>query len=278
MNTCPHCGADLPRNATFCPACGRRTDQAADDTVRAFPIDMQHAEARWFGLEPPVLVLGVAAALFVLGIVLLVTGSSLAIGVIAIVLALCLLPSFLAGARRWPEAPFARAGVSTAERVRDEADVAVASISTWSKAGRDVVRLRKETFHLGRERDAKIRELGVSVYEEDGRADELKAAAKELGERIAANERELQRTIAGARRHVRKGRAAVASTQVIKPDESGPLSGERVEHEGEPVDADHVGLDPEREDGGERGAEPGSAAKGDAEQGDAPGDERQHPQ
>lgn len=223
MNACSHCGAELPAAAVFCPSCGRRTDAAADagDTARAFPLDVQHAEARWFGLEPPLLVLGVMAALLVLGIFLLL-GDSFALGVIAIVLALCLLPSFLAGARRWPDAPFARVGVSTAERVRDEADVAVASISTWSSAGRELVRLRKEQFGLRRERDATIRELGLSVYSDDGRADELKAAAKELDERIAANEREQAKTMAGARRRVRKQRAAVVATEVIRPD-PGPV-------------------------------------------------------
>ena len=40
---------------------------------------------------------------------------------------------------------------------------------------------------------------------------------------------------------------------------SGPLARQRPEHEGEPVDADHVGLDPEHEHGHERGAEPGRA-------------------
>lgn len=275
MDACAHCGGDLPTGAVFCPACGMRTtDLPAGETVRGFPIDVHHAEARWFGLEPPVLVLGVMAVLLVLGVVLLLSGNLA--GVVALVLAACLLPSFLAGARRWPEAPLARVGVSTAERVRDEADVAVASISTWSRAGRDIVRLRKETFQLRRDRDAKVRELGVSAYEEDGRAEKLKAEAKELDERIEANERELQRTIAGARRRVRKGRAAVVQTQVLKPDDSGPLAGERVEHEGEPVHADHVGLDPEHEDGGERGAEPGSAPERDPQQGNAPGDERQH--
>lgn len=219
MDACSHCGGDLPGNAVFCPSCGRRTDAPPDDTVRAFPLDVQHAEPTWFGLEPPLLVLGIAAVLLTLGIVLLATGA-FALGVIAIVLAVCLLPSFLAGARRWPETPFARAGISTADRVRDEADVAVASISTWSQAGRDVVRLRKDQFQLRRERDAKIRELGQSVFDEDGRADELKAAAKELDERIAANERELQRTVASARRRVRKGRAAVVATEVIRPESS----------------------------------------------------------
>jgi hypothetical protein len=167
--------------------------------------------------------------------------------VIAIIVAACLVPAFLAGARRWPDNRVARVGISAADRVRDEADVAVTSISTWSRAGRDVVRLRKETFRLKRERDAKIRELGVSVYEDDGRADELKAAAKELDERIEADERELQRTIAGARRRVRKDRRAVAATEVIKPEGSDGLevdAAEPVTGEGRGPDAADDVADP----------------------------------
>ena len=109
-------------------------------------------------------------------------------------------------------------GVGTADRVRDEAGAAVESISTWSRASRDVARIRKEQFQLRRERDAKVRELGLSFYSDDGRADELKAAAKALDERIAANDLRLQRTVAGARRRTRKERAAVVATEVIAPE------------------------------------------------------------
>jgi hypothetical protein len=216
VETCSHCGADLPENATFCPSCGRRTDLAVPEP-REEPIDVHHTKPRYFGLGSPVFVFGFLLVLLVLGIVLLVLGA-LVVGVISIVLAACLLPTFLAGARRWPDSPLARVGVSTADRVRDEADVAAESISTWSKAGRDVIRLRKEQFQLRRERDAKIRELGVSVYEEDGRADELKAAATDLDERRTRNERELRRTIGGARRRTRKTRATVVSTEIIAPE------------------------------------------------------------
>jgi hypothetical protein len=216
VDSCSHCGGDLPSSAVFCPSCGRRTD-AAPFELKDVAIDIQHAEPRYFGLGQPIFVLSLLVGLLVVGVILLVLGS-FAAGVIAIIFAACLLPAFLAGARRWPDNRVARVGISTADRVRDEADAAVTSISTWSRAGRDVVRLRKETFQLKRERDAKIRELGVSVYEDDGRSDELKAAAKELDERIAANERELERTVAGARRSVRKDRAAVVATEVIKPE------------------------------------------------------------
>lgn len=214
VEKCRHCGRELPDESTFCPACGRRV--AAEP--RDVPIDVQHAEPKYFGLGPPIFVFLVSLVLLVAGIVLLVAGS-VALGVIAIVLALCLLPTFLAGARRWPDTTIARAGVSTADRLRDEAGAAVESISAWSRAGRDVARLRKEQFALRRERDAKVRELGVSYYAEDGRAEELKAEAKELDRRLEASDRELQRAVVEAKRRTRKERAAVVSTEVIKPEE-----------------------------------------------------------
>src|SRR5918995_6288416 len=194
VDSCSHCGGPLPANATFCPSCGRRAD-APPVSVHEVPIDVQRAEPRYFGLGPPVFIFSAAVALLLLGIVLIAT-EPLAAGVIAVILALCLLPSFLAGARRWPDTTIARAGVNSADRVRDEAGAAVDSISAWSRAGRDVARLRKEQFQLRRERDAKIRELGVSFYSEDGRADDLKASAKALDERIDANDARLRRTIA----------------------------------------------------------------------------------
>ena len=220
MDSCSHCGANLPEKAMFCPACGRRTDAPPPDPSE-LPVAFQPAqtEPRYYGLGPPLFALTIAILLLVVGITLTAT-DNLAPGVILIVLALCLLPTFLAGLRRWPDTRFVRASVSTAGRVRGEADVAVESISTWSRAGREVVRLRRRQFQLRRERDARIRELGVSAYAEDGRADELKAAAKELDQQIEANERTIQRTITGARRRVKKERATVASTEVIKPAEA----------------------------------------------------------
>ncbi len=216
MGTCSHCGAELPANATFCPSCGRRADAPPSDGNDE-PIDIQRVEPRWFGLGPPVFVFAVAVALIVLGIVLLATGT-LVVGLIAIVLALCLVPSFLAGARRWPETRLARFGVRSADGVRDGAGLTAESVSAWSKAGRETVRIRKEQLGLRRERNAKIRELGLSVYTEDGRAEELKAAARALDEQIERNERDLARTIAGARRRVRKERASVATTEIVSPE------------------------------------------------------------
>ena len=195
VDMCSHCGGTLPADATFCPSCGRRTDAPPVD-VRDVPIDVQHAEPRYFGLGTPVFVLSAAALLLLLGIVLAVTGYLVA-GVIAIVIAFCLLPAFLAGARRWPDTSIAQLGVSTADRVRDEAGFAVDSVSAWSRAGRDVARLRKEQFTLKRRRDAKVRELGVSVLlgrrprrrAEGGGEGARRADGRERG-RAAASRRE----------------------------------------------------------------------------------------
>lgn len=217
MDTCSHCGGALPENATFCPSCGRRTD--APVIEGDVPVDVQHAEPRYFRLGTPVFVFSAAVGLLLLGIILAATGFVVA-GAIAIVLGLCLVPVFLAGARRWPDSSIARLGGGAADRVRDEAGVARESISTWSRAGRDIARLRKQQFQLRRERDAKIRQLGPAFYADESRAHELKAEATQLDERIAAKERELQRTIAGARRQTRKERAAVVATEIRTVEEA----------------------------------------------------------
>jgi hypothetical protein len=243
VETCSHCGGTLPEDATFCPSCGRRTNAPVDRDV---PIDVQYAEPHFFGLAPPVFVFSAAVALFLLGVILLFTGP-FAVGVIAIVVALCLVPTFLAGARRWPDTRLAQVGVSAADRVRGEAGVAAESITTWSRASRDVARLRKEQFGLRRERDAKVRELGVAVHSEDPRADEIKAAARELDERIAENDRRLEQTIAGARRRVRKGRESVVSTEVIEPEENPLVATPEPEPDPDAADAPLAREEPEPE-------------------------------
>jgi hypothetical protein len=215
VDNCSHCGGTLPAEATFCPSCGRRTD--APLIERDVPIEVQHAEPRYFGIGTPGFVLAAGAVLLLLGIVLAATGFVI-VGIVAIAVAVCLVPVFVAGARRWPETSIAQIGVSAADRVRGEAGVAVESVSAWTRAGRDVARLRKEQFQLRRRRDGIVRELGVSFYSDDGRADELKAAAKALDEQMASNELELQRAVASARRQTRTGRATVVATEVIKPE------------------------------------------------------------
>src|SRR6185436_614224 len=76
--------------------------------------------------------------------------------------------------------------------------------------------------------------------------------------------------------------SGAASTRSLIGRNRGGLKGLRTftrqlpQHEGEPVDADHVRLDPEREHGDERGPEPRLPPEHDPDERDVPGDEREH--
>jgi len=289
LEPCPTCGTPVAPDAKFCQECGRRVDVRIDDDPPPdlplddprdpVPVATHAAEPQYFGLGPPLFVFSVAVVLFVAAVLVIALGSFV-VGLALLVISFLLLPTFLAGARRWPDSGLSRVSLTTAQRARGEASVAAQALSTWSRAGREAVRLRKEQFGLRRALDDKLYELGRSVLEEDGQAPLLTTQARALAERLWANEEALQRTVDHARRHVREERAAVVSTEVLRPEDepSGPLAGERPEDERQPVHADHVGLDTEREDGGERGAEPGGGAEGAPQEGEAPGDEREQPQ
>jgi hypothetical protein len=192
------------------------------------PVTVREVEPQYFGLGAPAFVFGVAVVLLVLAVVLLALGNWVA-GLLLLAAAFLLLPAFLAGVRRWPESAIAQLSTRTADRARDEASVAAETISTWSRAGRQVVRRRREQFQLRRELDEKLRALGRSVLDADRSTPALTAEARELDERLRTSERELAETLAGARRRVRSERAAIASTQVLRPEDAAEQEGREEE-------------------------------------------------
>jgi hypothetical protein len=245
LESCPTCSTPLPPDAHFCPGCGRQTELGADtpppddlpveEPGAAVPVTVREAEPQYFGLGAPALVFAVAVVLLVLAVLLLALGNWVA-GLLLLAASFLLLPAFLAGVRRWPESAVAQLSLRTADRARDEASVAAEAISTWSRAGREVVRRRKEQFGLRRELDDKLRELGRSVLDADGATPALTAEARELDERLRASEQELAETLASARRHVRSERAAISSTEVLKgDDETAQALAESDEAEAEPA-------------------------------------------
>lgn len=205
LAACPACSAALPAGARFCPTCGRSLEDGA-------------AAPRYFGTAGPFLVLGLALALLVLALVLLAAGRWVPalLFVAAVVL---LVPVFLSAARRSPENKVTRFAVESADRARAEAGVLAEAVTTWSHAGRDVVRLRHEQFRLRRELDEKLRELGRSVLDAEGGSPELVTDVRALEERLEANEAELGRTLDGARARLRTERAAIAQTEVLPADQ-----------------------------------------------------------
>ena len=228
LESCPTCSTLLPPDARFCPGCGRRTELGADapppedlpleERESEVPVTVREVEPQYFGLGAPAFVFGVAVVLLVLAVVLLALGNWVA-GLLLLAAAFLLLPAFLAGVRRWPESTIAQLSMRTADRARGEASVAAETISTWSRAGREVVRRRREQFQLRRELDDKLRALGRSVLDADRSTPALTAKARELDERLRKSERELAETLATARRRVRSERAAIAPTEVLSGDD-----------------------------------------------------------
>jgi vacuolar-type H+-ATPase subunit I/STV1 len=114
----------------------------------------------------------------------------------------------------------ARSIFSSGDRLRSWVRFAIASIAAWGRAARDVVRLRRESRSLRREREPTLRLLGEAVYEED------EPLVQTLLERIREIDGELEKradarakTLAAARRHVDEEREAARLTQQFAVDD-----------------------------------------------------------
>src|SRR5579872_7152217 len=80
-DTCAGCGAELPRGARFCPDCGTPSDggttvqaELPPDETGPIPVSFTQVEPHWFGVTPPVFLLGIAGAVLLLSLVLFATG------------------------------------------------------------------------------------------------------------------------------------------------------------------------------------------------------------
>jgi hypothetical protein len=201
---CTVCGASIPADARFCPACGT---PVRGDTVQA--------RTRWFGLTPPTLVLGLAALLLVVALVLLALGSWVA-GLLVLGLALLCAAAFLEAGRRKPDTEVARSSVGAVDRLRARAGFTARSLRARSSAQREVTRRRSEALRLTGEREQALRALGEAVYRGDDGVTE-RARVEELDERLASLEREIGAIAAQTRNRVEEARLEVQKTEVVRP-------------------------------------------------------------
>lgn len=220
---CPGCGTELPRGARFCPDCGAPA-AAAGATLRAElppeepapgPVSIAYVEPHWFGVPPPVLLLGVAGVVLVVAVVLLASGSW-PFGLILLGLAALLLACFLELARRRPHSPVTRASVEARERV--------GSIwETWrarAAVTAEVRRLHSGLAVLEAERRAALLELGAAAHRGDGLAEAGKRAhLTELDEREGELRAELDRRLAHAGERIRRARLPVEDTMMVTPNQ-----------------------------------------------------------
>jgi hypothetical protein len=232
LTACPVCGAEAHESARFCAQCGARLEQAdaeaVDDATRPSTVSAPAAFARAnrhvFGLAPPELVLTGALVALLLGVYLLAVEHWIA-GALLVALAAVLGRFFLWTTRRLPEQRVARLAAAVGTAASGRAEFARVSVSSWTSAGWQVLRLRQLQRRLEREQSELIRALGEAVFHDDTeRAEQLKAEARACGEQIEQHAEELRLALEAARERVNRERAAIQPTEALTREQAEPFA------------------------------------------------------
>jgi hypothetical protein len=226
-DACPSCGVDLPLNARFCPACGVTLDDPSSSTVRAeippdetgrVPVHVQRAEPRWFGVTPPHLLLGVAAAVCVVAIVLFATGRW-PYGLILLGIGALLVAAFLEAARRRPSSNLTR----TTTDARERAHSLFESYRVRSAAATEARRVQSRLLLLESERRAALLELGSAAHARNSTAEaDVRARLDELDRRETELRSHLDSSLREAEERIHKARLPVEKTMMVLPSEPFP--------------------------------------------------------
>jgi hypothetical protein len=285
-DSCENCGSTLPAKSRFCPECGARVGATPGETAvqelpphetSAAPVDVMLAERRFFGVTPPTGLFALAAAAFVLAVVLLVSGHWIW-GLLLVVAAVFLVVTFVAQTKRVPAqaSGVAKASVDALEAVKARAEATFETVAAHGSAKLELIRLRRELAELAAERGRWLRQLGEVVYDGDRKATkELKERVGEVDERIQAKEAEMTAVAEQAERRIERAQLEVQATHVVEPEEppdatpdpdrvpAGPFP---PPEEGEPPQPARVpepfpppdeGDRPDQPDSGDRGAKGG---------------------
>ena len=201
---CATCGSASAWDAKFCQQCGRRLDE--------------HAPSYYGALLPgPVLVLG--CVLLAAAALALIAGSVIA-ALVLLGLAGAVFVFLDEAARRNPDDPVARRVLAFGYRLRGWTTFARTALSAWARALRDVVRLRRESRSLRREREPTLRSLGDAAYRDDEPAtNALRERLRQIDDELAKRAAEQARALASARKHVDEEHDAVRPTERLSVDD-----------------------------------------------------------
>jgi uncharacterized protein YhaN len=185
-------------------------------------VTVAHAQPRWFGVPPPLVLLGLCAVSFVAAIVLVATGSWAA-GLGLLGAALLFASAFLEIARRRPDSALTSASSGAADGAR-----------SWASARFELVRARTSSLAetqrvLGaraviesERRMARLR-LGEALSSQD---EEAAAAARERLEELERAETGLHGRLEASRarsdERIRRVRLATQETMIVRPETPKP--------------------------------------------------------
>lgn len=197
---CSACGAPSAWDARFCQQCGR-------------PLREDEAPPRYYGVLSPGPAFVLTVVLVVASLVALVAGSVVAT-ILLLALAVAAFVFFYGAARRNPGDPVARRVFASGHHLRGWATFVRASISAWTRALRDVIRLRRQARSLRREREPTLRSLGDAAYREDEPlVQALRDRVRQIDDELAKRDEERADVLAAARNHVAEERELAQSTQ-----------------------------------------------------------------
>jgi hypothetical protein len=182
------------------------------------PVSLAHAEPRWFGVPPPLLLLGLAVFSVVVALVLFATGSW-PFGLILLGLAALLTAGFLEVARRRPDTTFTRASSQAATSARSWASSRLELVRARSGAMAESQRVRGARAVIESDRRAARLRLGEALRSEDEEAAE--AARQQLAELDRAEgalQPRLEERLALADERIRRVRLSVQQTMVVRPE------------------------------------------------------------
>lgn len=211
-------GMPTPRD----PASDTRRVELPPDETGPVPVTVVHAQPRWFGVPPPLVLLGLAAFCFVLAIVLF-AGGGWPVGLVLLGLSVLFGAAFLEIARRRPDSALTRASSGAADGARSWAGARVELVRARTSALVEAQRVLGARAVIESERRAARLRLGEATASGD------EEAATEARRRLEALERaekgldgrlEAGRALADER--IRRVRLATQQTMVVAPRQPKP--------------------------------------------------------
>ncbi len=188
----------------------RRVPLPPEETGQV-PVSLVRVEPRWFGVPPPLLLLGLAVFSFALAVALF-AGGSWPFGLILLGLAALFAASFLEIARRRPS----DAVISARSWASSRLELFVAR----SRAVADEQRLRGDQAVIEAERRAALLRLGEAVQSED---ETTAVAARERLAELDRVEEALRSRLAvrlnQADERVRRVRMSIQQTAIVRPSD-----------------------------------------------------------